>query len=394
MSKKKILVLTTRFPFPVVAGDSLRIYHICEELSKKYDLTLLSLCGSKKEMGASIDQNIFKKVHLIYLPKWKSYLRTTKAILTGEPLQLAYFWSEKFAAKVEELLPEFDLVLAHLIRAGQYVENKQGPKVLEMTDAISLNYNRVSNLGRKHIKHLIYTLESSRLKKYEEETIKNFDLVSLVAAEDKEFLLNDSENNESNIKVYTNGVDTDRLPYIGTGDKPVYSFIGNLRTVQNQDACEYFANEILPEIKKEIPEAIFRIVGSGPDEFRRKIEKVDGVETTGRVESIANAMKGSLCGIGIMRIGAGVQNKILEYMSLGIPVVSNNISKEGISIREGKEVLLGSSIGEHVANCIRIYEDPLLRKKMSQYGRKFVEDNHSWSEVLSSYVNEIDGIIS
>lgn len=74
INKKRILVLTPRYPFPVVGGDRLRIYKICKELSKNYNLTLLSLCDKKEELDYEYDEQVFCSVHRVYLPKIRSLI--------------------------------------------------------------------------------------------------------------------------------------------------------------------------------------------------------------------------------------------------------------------------------------------------------------------------------
>ena len=71
---KKILVLTPRFPFPVIGGDRLRIYKICQELSKHYELTLLSLCETRKELTMEVDDKVFKNIYRVYLSRLQSKL--------------------------------------------------------------------------------------------------------------------------------------------------------------------------------------------------------------------------------------------------------------------------------------------------------------------------------
>ena len=141
--KKQILILTPRYPFPVVGGDKLRIYFLCKELSKQYDLHLISLCDHKKQLSIDYDKTVFKSVERVYLPKWKSYFGSLGAFFLGKPLQIGYYYSTAFAKIVNSKMKNCDIALAHLIRTGHYLLKFKGPKILEMTDAISLNYERV-----------------------------------------------------------------------------------------------------------------------------------------------------------------------------------------------------------------------------------------------------------
>ncbi|HFP2620956.1 TPA: glycosyl transferase family 1, partial [Escherichia coli] len=114
--RKKILVLTPRFPYPVIGGDRLRVYMLCKELSKKYDLILLSLCDQPLELEININDSVFKEIHRVYLPKYKSYYNVLKALVTQKPLQIAYYQSDTFKNKYNKLIKQCDAVFCHLIR--------------------------------------------------------------------------------------------------------------------------------------------------------------------------------------------------------------------------------------------------------------------------------------
>ena len=398
MSKRvsnKILVLTPRFPFPIIAGDTLRIINICKVLAKRYDLTLLSMCSSREEMEADPNQDIFDSIHRVYHPTWKAVLNTAAALPSSKPLQLAYYESKAFRKSIDALLPDHDLVLAHLLRAGQFVEKYNGcPCILEMTDALSLNYRRVSDLGKWGLKHLIYRIEKNRVSDYEWRMINHFDLITLVSEVDRQFLLDGKAHAEKeHVKVYTNGINLEQRPYCPPDAAPTIVFIGNMRTVHNRVSCEHFANDILPRIQDHIPGARFRIIGHASDEAMRTFSRIDGVDVTGWVDSIAEASRGAMAGMGVMQVGAGVQNKILEYMALGLPVIANQTGMEGIDAEEGSHFLLGETTNEIVKHFILLHQSQARRKKLAEAARTFVEQNHEWEAVLRGMVQDVEEIL-
>nr|MCC8460343.1 glycosyl transferase family 1 [Photorhabdus aegyptia] len=158
MNRKKILILTPRYPYPVVGGDRLRIYEICRKLSKEYDLTLLTLCETRDEMHHPFpDDGVFIEIHKVYLPKLYSYINCLLSLPTKTPLQIAYYHSYKFEKLINKLAKNHDLIFSHLIRVSEYAKNLPNKKILEMTDAISMNYERFCQTKNKSgIKGLIY----------------------------------------------------------------------------------------------------------------------------------------------------------------------------------------------------------------------------------------------
>ncbi|MFV7770796.1 glycosyltransferase family 4 protein [Shewanella marisflavi] len=391
---KKILILTPRFPYPVVGGDRLRIYEICKELSKDFELSLLSFCESKEEMEfENPKDNVFKSIEKIFLPKWRSYLNCLCALPSNVPLQIAYYKSNEFNDKLEELLVKHDLALAHLIRVGNYLLDKPTPKVLEMTDAISLNYDRVSKLAKLGgVKNFIFSIEKSRLLSYERNVAKDFDFSSLVSDIDRQFLYKSDPELMEKVLVCSNGVDVNSFAY---NYEPIHNeivFIGNMTSVQNFDAAKWFASKVMPLLQDKA-DYKFKVIGRISHDKKRELEGYKGVVVTGSVDCITSSAQGALLGVCPMRLGAGVQNKILEYMSLGLPTISSTLGHEGIMAESGKEILIADSPQEYVDLILKVSTDRDFAMEISKAGRKFVEAHHDWSAMLAPFVKRLKNVI-
>lgn len=382
--RKKLLVLTSRFIYPQIGGDRLRIYHICRELSKDYDLTLLSMCDNATDLVLVCDSDgIFKDIHRVYLPKWRSYLNCLFAILGSCPLQIAYYKSSKFRDLLESLLASHDMVLAHLIRTGDYIKYTDKPKILEMTDAISLNYSRVKKMAFSGgIKNLIYALEQGRLERYEKKTLRLYDLSVLVSDVDKRFLVGDKE--AKNVLVCSNGVDGCLFPFNKTRNSREIVFIGNLDTVQNFDAAKWFASEVFLKLDPSYG-FTFKIVGKISPAKKDMLGRIPGVEVTGTVADVAGEVRNSMIAVCPIRMGAGVQNKILEYMSLGIPVITSTISYRGLNIEENKHVLVADNPAQYLEKIRFLVENRAGALRLAINAREFVELKHDWAQILSVY---------
>lgn len=391
--KKKLLVLTPRLPYPVIGGDKLRIYHLCKELSKRYSLTLLSLCDSREEMECDLpDDGVFDRVERVFLSKASSYLNTLLALPTRTPLQVAYYRSRAFAAAVGRMMPSHDGVLVHLVRCAEYVRESDKPRVLEMTDAISLNYSRVKQLkNTRGLKSRALRLESKRLGDYERAIVDDFDLSVLVSQTDKDYLFPGSR--AENVMVCSNGVDLSGLPYsVRSMASRVLIFIGDMRTVQNEDMCHFFAREVLPLLRKHA-DYRFRIVGSISPELAERFRAYEGVDVTGRVASVADAATDGAIGVCPMRIGAGVQNKILEYMALGLPVVATSSGHEGLHAEAGRDLVIANTPQEFVDRIEWFMDNEDRAVEMAERARAFVEQEHAWGRMIDPLVVRLRELI-
>lgn len=381
--RPRLLVLTPRFPYPVVGGDRLRIYQLCKALSEFADLTLLSLCESAAEMSMTVpDDGVYQRVERVLLSPWRSRLNALLALPGRTPLQVAYYRSPAFARRIDELLPSHDLVLAHLIRTGDYVRHAQIPRILEMTDAISLNYQRVQSVSASHrdLRSLVYAVESRRLLAYERTIIGEFDRAVLVSEVDRNHLLQGQD--DPRVLVCSNGVDLDHLGFKErVPAEPVVVFIGNMTTVQNMDACMSFAAEVLPLMRAQHPFRL-RVIGRMDAKARALLERFEGVEIRANVDSVSDAVEGAYAGVAPMRLGAGIQNKVLEYMALGLPAVVSHVGFEGLKADPESDLLVASKPAEIADALISLWHNPGQRLAIARAGRQYVESTHVWDAML------------
>ena len=390
--KKRLLVLTPRFPYPVVGGDRLRIYQVCKALSERLSLTLLSLCETDTEMTMPLPEDgVFDRVERVLLTRFRSYLNTLLALSGSTPLQVAYYRSAAYASAVKRLIPQHDGVLSHLIRCAEYVKGSSKPRILEMTDAISLNYERVRQLKNVGgLKAQVYRLEATRLLAYERQIVEEFDLSVLVSETDKVHLVG---TEHEKVMVCSNGVALDHLPYKDRRDsKPVLVYIGNMASVQNMDACLYFASDVMPLVSQRL-KATFRVVGRISDSDAAKLRAFASVEVTGPVDDMAAAVEDARLGVCPVRLAAGVQNKILEYMALGLPVVTSSIGLEGFAAQPERDLLVADTPEGYAEAIARLWNDDALKKQLASNGHAYVNAHHHWGSRLAPMIERVTALL-
>lgn len=390
--KPTLLVVTPRYPYPVIGGDRLRIYQQCKELSQHFTLTLISLCETRAELLSPLpDDGVFATVERIYRPKWQAWLSALAALPTLTPLQVAYYHSRPFRRRIQQLAPTHNAILAHLIRTADMVKHQPGVKFLEMTDAISLAYLRLKqqNPPLRGFMPWVYRIEASRLRRYERNILRHFDHTFLISEVDRQFLLDSSLHTLSDTSIVTNGVALDTLPYQFAPDGQDLVFIGNMSAVPNQDAVRYLATDILPLVRRRYPGSQLRVIGRMPARQRAYWQRFPGLLVLGEVASIAQAARGGGVGVCAMRLGAGVQNKLLEYMALGLPAVTTTIGLQGISAKPGQEVVLADTPQAFAQAVIDLLDNRVAARILAQAARQHVERHHTWTSVLAPMVQTI-----
>jgi sugar transferase (PEP-CTERM/EpsH1 system associated) len=392
---RKIFLVTPRFPFPVIGGDKLRVYNIVKYLSNYYRFTLASLYSTDEEEGAVPESGIFDEVYRFRQPKLASYCYTAGNLIKGGSLQCGYFYNPKLKKLIDRALSGHDLVLAHLIRVSGYLRGKSIPSICEMTDAISMNYERAGVSGRHSLKKFIYRFEYKRCLAAERSCLAAFDGCVVVSPKDRDYLNARYPQYSRKMHVIPNGVRVEDFPYSREKVSPEkIVFIGNMRTMQNADAASYFAREVFPVIRQRRQGATFWVIGADPAKEVRSLSSIPGVVVTGKVEDVRAVSHDAAVSVCAVRVGAGIQNKILESMAMGIPVVTTSVGAEGLLAREGVHFTVADSPKELVSGVMEILTDRQKAACLSKNGRSLVEELYTWEGMLRSYRDLIESVLN
>ncbi|MFC1558383.1 glycosyltransferase [candidate division KSB1 bacterium] len=313
------------------------------------------------------------RIEIVYLPRNRSYLQCLAGLAGRRPLQVYYYHTKEMERLISKEINSFDLVFVHLIRMAEYVKDYLDiSKVIDFTDAISLNYQR-SIRYQKGFRYLISLIEQKRVLRYEIDIISSFDKNLFVSEVDKTYI--EQYTDAGNIDVIPAGVDTDYFSYCDSDyEANEIVFVGNMRTYPNSDAAYYFAKKIFPMILQKVPDARFTISGAYPTRSIRSLNGKGNIFVTGRVEDVRPYLKKAAVSVCPMRAGAGVQNKVIESMASGTPVVTSLIGSEGIGAVSGRDILIAENEQDFAEKVTTLMNDKELREKISRSGRKFIEE--------------------
>ena len=211
ISKKRILYLATRLPYPTISGDRLRMYNILKQLKLRgHDITLVSLVTPDDDIeGARMHTEFYTRLITVNFNKKLAYLNTLKAIFNDKPFIVEYFYSKEMQKTVDQLISEetFDIITGYMIRIAPYLEKHRNQNIIiDFVDAISMMYERrIQNRDSLWDKFKI-GIEYIKVKNYEKKCCKIFNAQTVISELDKKYI--EKFADISNISIVGNGVDT------------------------------------------------------------------------------------------------------------------------------------------------------------------------------------------
>ena len=396
----RILFVT---PYPP-SRIRVRSYGFFTQLQSEHEVTLVTQCASEQEFADA--DALRKRGHeVVVVPESKrqAALRSGLALLSSYPLQVAYARSERFTQVVSNLLASrsFDVVHVEHLRgiASMELLAQSHPMVWDAVDCISLLFKQAMVGGHNLSVRALARLEHKRTKYYEAELLTRLRRVVVTSDRDRRAMIElrdgrapDLQNprhvDGATITVLPNGVD---LEYFTPTDlkrrRFNLVFSGKMSYHANVATAIYLYQQIMPLIWQRCPQATLTIVGSNPPKVIQRLAADPRVEVTGHVEDIRPYIARAEVMVSPMVYSVGIQNKVLEAMALGTPVVVASGATAALTLRPGHALLVAGSPGDFAEAALRIMEDAELRTELSQKGREYVEQQHNWRMITNRLVS-------
>ena len=372
----KIVVLTSRIPYPLEKGDKLRIFHQIKHLAKSHEICLICLNESSDKIDTSGLEELVNELHIVQFAKWKIPFRLFFAIFHNLPFQVEYFLERKNKKKIEAIIQDFNPnhIYCQLIRTTEYVKDLfQFDKTLDYMDAFSAAAMRRAKT-EKGFQKLFWKIENERVKKYERSIYDYFNHHSIITEQDRNLLAIPSNKK---IEIVPNGVDTSYFNNLNPPKKHDIVFAGNMNYPPNIAAAIFLAEEILPELILQFPEITLLIAGANPSSDVLNLAN-NRVAVSGWMSDIRQAYCESRIFVAPMFIGAGMQNKILEAMSSELPVITTSLAAEAFSEKNQSKIIEANTIFEF-AKAIQYYLlNEAAQNSDGKTNRLYVEEKYSW----------------
>ena len=383
----RILYLCHKTPYPPDKGEKIRAYHQIVHLARRHEVHLVTF-GEHPFEPANVEalRRICATVEVIERPRAAVPRAALRALLSGRSLSVAAYESAEFRNSVKARFNESrpDVVFVYTAVMAPHAEGLAGPRLVDFVDVDSEKWRLYGTWMRPPMS-VVYAIEGKRVAAFEERIAATFERSVLIS--DAEARLLEARVPGLRVSVISNGVDLDYYRPTGRGDghagspTPRAVFVGMMDYFPNCDAATHFSKEILPRIRAEQPDFEFHIVGRQPTAGIRALGRHPGVTVTGAVPDVRPHLAEAMIAVAPFRIARGIQNKVLEAMACGLPVVGTRLAFQGIPAGD-KDGVRAADDPESFARCVLdLTRDPSLRAACGAAARAYVERHHRWEDV-------------
>ena len=393
----EILFLAHRIPFPPDRGDKIRSHHILKALARLAPVHVGTFADDEQDHDPEAELALTAATYHIAHRNKPLAVAALQAMATRRPVSLPAFADSGLHTYVRETLARRPIltIYAFSSQMAQYIPAAfAGRVVMDFVDVDSAKFEAYSEQATQPLK-TIYAREGRLLAAYEAEVARRADLSLLVTEEEAALFrsrLDPASRAASDVRALGNGIDCNKFsatfvnpaPELAHSPGPHLLFTGQMDYPPNVAAVVRFATRIMPAIRERIPEAQFHIVGRKPVGAVAALDGHAGTRVWGMVEDTRTWLAGADLVVAPLEIARGVQNKVLEAMSMSRPVLLSPGAATGIAARDGMELAIADSDEAFVARALALLAAPDDRAAMGLAARLFITDHQSWPAMLAN----------
>ncbi len=388
--KPRILYITHRVPWPPDRGDRIRTWNILKFLSTYADVDLACLADEPVcPQTRSVLQKATRQLAIVPHGGPLRYVRGAWSMLTGHTVTEGLFDSEMLRGTIARWTSQtkYDAAISSSSGVARYtlppVMSINGQVWVDLIDVDSQKWLDYASSARLPLS-LVYRTEGRRLRRLEAQLAQEADRLLVVSDAERELFHEFCP--DAPVQAVGNGVDIDYFFPVptehSTTDGPTCVFVGVMDYLPNVDAVKWFAAEVWPTVRQRFPEAGFNIVGKSPSPDVQALARQPGITVTGAVDDVRPWLQQATCVVVPLRIARGVQNKVLEAMACGRPIVCSPSPLKALNAEPGLHLLQADSPAEWIAAVSRVFEDPALAADLGAAADAWVHLNHCWNSCL------------
>ncbi|MEX0866937.1 MAG: TIGR03087 family PEP-CTERM/XrtA system glycosyltransferase [Pirellulales bacterium] len=383
----EILFLTHRVPDPPNRGDRIRAHHLLQFLADQGNVSLGCLADEPvSESSRATLESLCRQVAIEPLGASR-WLSGGLSGLRGRTITEGMFHSPKLRRTIGAWAAEtsFDAVVVFCTSMLSYAGLPELARATTIVDLVDVDSQKWLDYAAAHRgpKRWIYQTEGRRLRKLECTLPSRADHILLVSQQEADLYLSFCPNDRT--LALPNGVDLEYFKPSGGppagGGKVV--FLGVLDYGANVNGLEWFCRKVWPEVRRGEPSLTFQIVGRRPNAAVKQLGELDGVELVGEVADVRQYLQAAEMVIAPLQIARGIQNKVLEALAAGKPVVATPQALEGLPLVDDQTAITAATPQQWQDALLALHDDVPRRERLGRQGRSYVEQHHHWQACLA-----------
>ena len=400
----KIAFVTVRVPYPENSGGRIRTFQLLRHISQAHQVTLVTaLEGPAETHAARVLQERIPRlaIRAVDVPPRDALPRRAWRALSSVLDPLPYTWAayrhRRFTANLRQVLAEepYDVLHCDHVQVAHAVlaVPRTSPRLLNAHNVDSLLIRRLAEIEERPWRRSLIRWQAGKILRAERRMYPAFDACLAMSDADRSHI----EQRMPGLPVWTvpNGVDVEHFSPVATPVDPrLLVFSGAMDWLPNVDSVRWFAREVLPLIRRRIPQVRLLVVGREP--ARALIDELSGlpIEFTGTVEDVRPYLARAGLFVVPLRVGSGTRLKILEAWAMAKPVLSTAIGAEGLPARDGENIRLADTPDALASRAIMLLQSPLEAERLGAAGRRVVEEAFSWKRVGNRLLQAYGATIS
>lgn len=378
--------------WPPNTGGRLRSFNILAELARQHSVTVVTTHAPGEDPGA-LEAALPQCDRVISVPysspKWRS-ARFPFVLLRSwfSPMPVD-IWKCRVPAlrrEVARLLAsgEIDLCIGDFLFAMPNIPTTSVPLMFFAHNVEHMIWKRLRSVERRPWLRPLLELEWRKMRRYEAEACRRAKLTVAVSEQDRAQL--EANAPKALVRAVPTGVDLGYFKPNGAGARAMQLvFTGSMDWHPNEDAILYFIKEMLPAIRREVPDAALTVVGRNPSLHLQEAARDAGVSVTGTVDDVRPYVDAASVYVVPLRIGGGTRLKIFEALAMGKAVVSTSVGAEGLPLVSGEHFLCADEPASFAAAVVGLLHDPARRLSLGEAGRRLTEERYGWSQVAHAF---------
>ena len=400
-TRRRVLMLTHRVPYPPDRGDRIRAFHLLRLLNESFDIDLACTSDAPvTEEHQRVLGELAPRLAITPVSPRGGVLRGIGALACGQPITPSWHYRRTLAATIRRWHRQvpFDAVLCICTGMARYAGILAPPEraieqrrtaasvlwprlVLDLVDVDSLKWRSYSEQSPAPLRW-IYGLEARRLSGVEAGRGVSWDAVSVISDAEAEACRR-HVGDHRRLVVIGNGVDLDSFTALPDPDTNTLVFTGVLNYRPNVEGIRWFVAHVMPllqRLDRFRKDLRLRIVGRDPCAAVHALGDAPGVEVVGPVADIRDAIGASSVAIAPLQTARGVQNKVLEAMACARSVVVSSAAAEGIDAVPGRHLLVADQPQQWASHIERLLRDAEYRRSVADAARQLVARTYAWPQ--------------